>query len=143
MTKSALTTHCLVFHQQVLSLQTQLVGACSRAERAEEQQQATATASAVALSRAQHQLEDAQAAQFVAEEAHKTADAAAKLLAQRITGEVRVECMTTHADPLSAMAPLIGLAAARCAGSCWSMSTSVYKSVGLPQLAEGVCHVQD
>lgn len=45
-----------------------------------------ATSSTSALSRAQQELDEARSAQFVAEEAHKTADAAAKLLAQKITG---------------------------------------------------------
>jgi F420-0:gamma-glutamyl ligase len=71
---------------QIQSLQAQLAAACSRAEAAERQQQASVTASAVALSRAQHDLQEARSAQFVAEEAHKTADAAAKLLAIKVTG---------------------------------------------------------
>lgn len=72
---------------QISSLQTDLTAARSRAEAAERQQQAAATASTLALSRAQQELEQAQSAQFVAEEAYKTADAAAKLLAQKVTGQ--------------------------------------------------------
>lgn len=72
---------------QASSLQADLAAARSRAEAAERQQQAAATAATLALSRAQQELEQAQSAQFVAEEAYKTADAAAKLLAQKITGE--------------------------------------------------------
>lgn len=67
-------------------LESQLAAACSRADTAERQQQAVATSSTLALSRAQQELHEARSAQFVAEEAHKTADAAAKLLAQKITG---------------------------------------------------------
>jgi hypothetical protein len=67
-------------------LQAQVIAANTRAEVAETQQQAVAAAAALSLSRARQELDDARAAQFVAEEAHQTADAAAKLLAQRITG---------------------------------------------------------
>lgn len=72
---------------QIRALQTDLAAASSRAETAEQQQQAAATAATLALSRAQQELEEAQSAQFVAEEAYRTADAAAKLLAQKITGQ--------------------------------------------------------
>jgi chromosome segregation ATPase len=73
---------------QVQALEAQLVAACDRAEAAERQQQAAATAATLALSRAQHELQEARSAQFVAEETHKTADAAAKLLAQKATGQL-------------------------------------------------------
>lgn len=75
---------------QVDSLQAQLAAACDRAEKAERQQHAAVAASTVALNRAQQELQDARSAQYVAEEAHKTADAAARLLAQKITGERRL-----------------------------------------------------
>lgn len=85
--KTAVATRvCLLL--QIEELRSQLAAACSRAETAERQQQATATASTLALSRAQQELDEARSAQFVAEEAHKTADAAAKLLAQKITGKL-------------------------------------------------------
>jgi hypothetical protein len=79
---SVLLVACL----QVHTLESQLAAACDRGEAAERQQQAAATAATLALSRAQHELQEARSAQFVAEEAHKTADAAAKLLAQKVTG---------------------------------------------------------
>lgn len=87
---------------QVASLEAQLAAACSRAETAERQQQAAAAAATLALSRAQQELQEARSAQFVAEEAHRTAEAAAKLLAQKVAGKRERLCggqLTSRADP--------------------------------------------
>ncbi|WIA29299.1 hypothetical protein OEZ86_011804 [Tetradesmus obliquus] len=67
--------------KQVLALRTDLVNMLHRAEAAE----AAATAAAVSASQAEHRASEARAAQLAAEEAHKTADAATKLITQRLT----------------------------------------------------------
>lgn len=72
---------------QIESLQSQLAAASSRAEAAERAQHAATAEAVTKLGRAQQEVQEARSAQFVAEEAHKTADAAAKLLAQKIMGE--------------------------------------------------------
>jgi hypothetical protein len=70
---------------QVLALRTDLASMLRRAEAAE----ASANAAAVAASQAQHQTAVAQAAQLADEEAQKTADAATKLITQRLAGETQ------------------------------------------------------
>lgn len=81
---------------QVQELQAQLAAARVRAEVAEKQHKEVATSAALSLARACKELEEARATQFVAEEAHRTADAAAKLLAQRITGmRTQALCLPT------------------------------------------------
>lgn len=78
--RGACTTSLFV---QVLSLHEQISEMQHRAEAAE----AATAAAAVHYSQAQHETAVAQAAQYTAEEARRTADAATKLVTQRLAGE--------------------------------------------------------